>query len=60
MRYNIYRVRFNSEDYEVCEEDEQRARIACAHANFRSVSLITACEKIGETDKPYIKKLCKK
>lgn len=55
MRYNVYKVLFRGQFWEVCEASEQRARIACAHSNRKPVSWVRSCEKIGETDHPYIK-----
>ena len=60
MNYNVYKVTLDLDEYEICEEDEQRARIACAHANRKSVNAVTSCVKIGETKEPYIKRICKK
>lgn len=60
MTYNVYKVKLGLDEYEICEEDEQRARIACAHANSKPIREIISCQKIGETNKPFIRKICKR
>lgn len=57
MRYNVYKLKCNGQLWVVCEETEQLARIACAHANKVTVKWTSSCEKIGETDHPYMKRI---
>lgn len=57
MRYNVYKLQCNGQLWVICEETEQSARIACAHSNRVPVRWTHSCEKIGETDHPYMKRI---
>lgn len=57
MRYNVYKLQCNGQIWVVCEETERRARITCAHYNGVKVRRVGFCEKIGETDHPYSKRI---
>lgn len=54
MKYNLYKIKLGLRWFLIAAEDEQSARIMCAHSNRMPVFHITHCELVGTTDTPRI------